>query len=340
MNTQAQAGWFPLKQGVTLSQLAQHIGCRLQAGAKLPSPALLVEGIKPLASASAGDVSFFDNTKYKSQVGATKASAVILQERDAPLLPPGCIGLLTPTPYVAFAKALDVLYPQAANRWHTGLVHPTAVVHPGARLAPGVSVGAFSFIGEHVSVGAGTSIAPHVTIMNAHIGKGCIIHPGVRIGQDGFGFAYNKTDGTLLKVPQVGGVVIGHAVEIGANTTIDCGALENTCIGDMTKIDNLVQIGHNVHIGKMCQIVAQSAIAGSARLGDGVVVGGQSGIAGHLSVASGIMLAARTGVTKSLLQAGGVFAGFPAEPIQQWRRGQAKLARLLRKTSNPQEDTP
>jgi UDP-3-O-[3-hydroxymyristoyl] glucosamine N-acyltransferase len=186
-------------------------------------------------------------------------------------------------------------------------------------------------VGRGVSIGEGSIIGSHCTLHKTTVGENVLIHPGVRIGQDGFGFAVQGEN--ILKVPQVGGVIIGDAVEIGANTTIDCGALADTIIEDLVKIDNQVQIGHNVRIGRGTRIVAQSGIAGSASLGAYTVIGGQSGVVGHIALADKVMVAARSGVTKTISTVGAVVAGMPAEPISTWRRKVAVLSRLVRQSS-------
>lgn len=318
--------WFEGTGPYTAAELAKALNCKAIGAADR-----ILSAVKPLDMATNADVSFLDNPKYKNLAELTKAAAVIVSEENKHLLPKDCVAIVTSQPYVAFAKALQLFYPSGANRWATGKVHKTAVVEKSAKVAKTASVGANSYIGENVIIGENVSIAPNVTIVNTHIDDYTVVHPGVCIGQDGFGFAYDSQEKKLEKVPQVGGVRIGRFVEIGANSTIDCGALEDTVIGDMTKIDNLVQIGHNVKIGRMCQIVSQTGIAGSAVLGDGVVIGGQSGVAGHLKVADGVMLAARSGISKSIETKGETLAGFPAIPIKDWRRAQVKLARLLKK---------
>ena len=263
--------------------------------------------------------------------------------RDVEILPPEVIPLVTPQPYVSFALALQAFYPwpvpepgrhESAMVAESVTLHPTArlepgvVVYPGAMIGAHVHVGAHSVIGRGVSIGEGTVVGPNCTLMKVTIGAQCVLHPGVCIGQDGFGFAVSGE--AILKVPQVGGVRIGNMVEIGANTTIDCGALGDTVIDDMVKIDNQVQIAHNVRIGKGSRIVAQAGIAGSATLGAWTVIGGQVGIVGHIALADRVMVAAGSGVSKTVGEIGAVVAGRPAEPIQQWRKRMAVITRLTR----------
>lgn len=331
--------WRPQPAGpFTLAQLAEALGLPVPAQGGQP-----LLGVRPLSEAGPEHLSFLDNTAYRNEARTTRAGAVLVRPRDAELLPPGTAALVTPQPYVSFALALQAFYPviapqpgihASAEISPQATIHPTARVEPGAvisayaQVGEGAHIGAGSVLGAGVSVGAGTVIGAQCTLQKTTIGARCILHPGVRIGQDGFGFA--QQGAALIKVPQVGGVIIGDDVEIGANTTIDCGALADTVIEDMVKIDNLVQIGHNVKIGRGSRIVAQTGIAGSATLGAYTVIGGQSAIAGHISIADKVMVAARSGVTKTIGAVGAVVAGLPAQPIQQWRRQVAVLNRLAK----------
>jgi UDP-3-O-[3-hydroxymyristoyl] glucosamine N-acyltransferase len=245
--------------------------------------------------------------------------------------------------YEVWAKILAKFYPTTNGK--TG-IHQSAIISPTATISPDSYIGAGSYIGnnavinsncyiaescyigEGVKIDINTHIHHNVTITHSNIGHDCIIHPGVRIGQDGFGFAPGETG--ITKVPQVGRVVIGSHVEIGANTCIDRGAIEDTVIGDHTKIDNLVQIGHNVIVGKYCIIVSQTGIAGSSSIGDGSILGGQSGVSGHVKVGSKVTLAARGGIIKDVKD-GEVLGGFPAVPIRQWHKQTAILKKLATK---------
>jgi UDP-3-O-[3-hydroxymyristoyl] glucosamine N-acyltransferase len=252
-------------------------------------------------------------------------------------------------PYLAFQRAVRVFRPDP-YRAPPG-IHPTAVVSPGATVGAGVSIGAHCVIEEGARVGARAVLLPGCyvgplasigdeTFLYANvvvreeciIGARCVIHPGVVVGSDGFGFAFDA--GRYHKVPQVGNVVIGDDVEIGANTTIDRATTDSTRIGDGTKIDNLVQIGHNVVIGKHCIIVAQVGISGSTQLEDFVTLGGQAGVAGHVRIGERAIVGGGSGVTKSV-PAGEVWSGFPAAPHGLWKRLTAmvqKLPQLFQKT--------
>lgn len=306
------------------------------------------ENVLPLDQAGPRDLSFLDNPKYTEQAKTTKAGFVLTRPEHAALLPQqGCSALTTQNPYAAFAIALQLLHPKPAVQpgisqfavvSSSATIHPTARIEPYAVIYANVTVGegahihAHAVLGDGVKVGAHSVVGAHCSLLKTTIGSHSQLHPGVRTGQDGFGFAFDKRDGIahLIKVPQVGNVVIGNHVEIGAGTTIDCGAMANTIIEDQVKIDNQVQIGHNAHIGAGTRIVAQTGISGSAKIGMFTVIGGQSGVAGHLSIADGVMVAARSGVTKSIPQAGAVVAGLPAIPINEWRRQSAAVARLAK----------
>ncbi|PIZ32040.1 MAG: UDP-3-O-(3-hydroxymyristoyl)glucosamine N-acyltransferase [Alphaproteobacteria bacterium CG_4_10_14_0_8_um_filter_53_9] len=332
--------WLSSSQTLTLAKLAEKLGLPVPEG-KGDMP---VSGIAPLDKAEAVHLSVLSNDAYTAAAKITQAGVVFTSEKQKGLLPSSTVAWVVPNPYVAFAKALHIFYPSmpvqggvaatanvsgSATIAPTARVEPNAVIYAGATVEEGAHIGAGVIIGPGVRIGARTKIGPHGTVFKALVGEDCLFHPGVRIGQDGFGFAMEGTE--LVKVPQVGGVHIGNRVEIGANSTIDCGALENTVIEDDVKLDNQVQIGHNVHIGRATRIVSQTGIAGSTKLGAFNLIGGQSGVSGHLTTAPGTALAARSGLTKSVEEKGAVLAGMPAVPIGQWRRSMAALARLAKK---------
>ncbi len=309
----------------------------------------MVRAVRPLREAGPEDVSFLDNPKYAADAGLTKAGAVLVRAKEAGLLPAGCVALVVRNPYVALGRVLALLHPVPAavpGRAASAVVDVTADVDATAEVGAGVVIGAGAKVGAEVVLGAGVVLGDGVVVgarsrLGAHcvlqktiVGEDCLLHPGVKVGQDGFGFAVDKgADGTLtmVKIPQVGRVVLGDRVEIGANSTVDCGALGDTVLDDDVKLDNLVQIAHNVRLGKGVRIVAQSAVAGSTVVGDWVVIGGQCGLVGHVSVAGGVQIAARSGVTKSIVTPGAVWAGYPAQPIALWRRSVAMLARLAKR---------
>ena len=337
--------FFPKNPPVSLKTL-----CALCGGQLDPSidSDLLVEEIAPLHEAGANTLSFFDNRKYLNALRTTKAMAVLCRAKDAPDVPKTTIPIITETPYRAFALVVQAFYPESQS---TGVHAPSAVIAPdaqigegtqidpnavigdGVRLGKNVIIGANSVIAPHVEIGDQTHIGAGVSIEYALIGTDCRIHTGARIGTRGFGFAIAEQGVDLghTELPQLGRVVIGNHVEIGANTTIDRGMSEDTQIGDYCRLDNLVQIAHNVVLGKGCAIAAQVGISGSTKLGDYVVMGGQSAIAGHLTIGDRVMIAGKSGVTKDM--AGGqILGGFPAVPIQQWRRQQAILKKQSRRS--------
>ena len=261
-------------------------------------------------------------------------------------VPSGVQALECTKPSLAFAQAATALYPDAGTIWPKDrppvlAIAPSAKIGRETIIAPGVFVGEDAEIGNSVSIGPGTvigrgvrighhtRIASGVTLSHALVGDHCIIHPGSSIGQDGFGFV--NTPQGHFKIPQLGRVVIQDRVEVGANVTIDRGALSDTVIGEGTKIDNMVQVGHNSIVGRHCILVSQSGMSGSCDLGDFVVLGGQAGIAGHLRIGKGAFIAGKAGVTHNL-EGGKVFGGFPARPIEQWRREVGIVSRLAKKT--------
>lgn len=344
--------FFAKPQPVTLAHLAALTGATLSDATQADR---LVDGIAPLEAANPGDLTFLDNANYARFAETTGAGACFISPRFAPRLPASCTALISNTPYRAFAVASAALYPAAARPqsvFGTNGISPAAIIHPDARLEsgvtidPGVVIGpgaeigkgsiicAQAVIGPGVCIGRDSAIGPGASVMHALLGNRVIVHAGARIGQDGFGFAMGP--GGHLKVPQVGRVIIQDDVEIGANTTIDRGANRDTVIGEGTKIDNLVQIGHNVSIGRHCVIVSLVGISGSTVLEDYVVVGGQAGIAGHLRIGMGAQIGAQSGVMTNLAP-GGKYLGAPAKPARETFREVAALARLARKDNSKDE---
>lgn len=324
----------------SLGRLAKAAGAELSAGS---DPDRMMSDVAPLDTAGASDVSFLDNPKYLNQFKTTAAGACIVAPKHAEAAPAGMALLLSPMPYHVYARIAQLFYPASKG---TGKVAPSAIVAAsasvdasadlepgcvigeGADIGAGCRIGANAVIGRGVIIGPDSSIGANVSILNAVVGARAIIHPGVRIGQDGFGFAMGP--GGHEKVPQLGRVVIGDDVEIGGNSTIDRGTGPDTVIGSGTKIDNLVQIGHNAKIGANCVIVSQVGISGSTELGDFVVLAGQVGIAGHLKIGPGTKIAAQSGVMHDI-PAGVEFGGSPARPMRQWLRQIAMLERLGKK---------
>lgn len=335
----------------TLADIVAWTGALAASDADLT--ALVVEKIVPLDAAGPTSLTFFENRKYLENLRATSAMACFVAMQHAALVPKATLALLTETPYRDFALVLARLYPEALRLrtlFGSNGVSPGASVHSEARLEPDVIVDPGAVIGPKAEIGSGSVIGPNVVIApNVRIGRGCAIGPGVRIanalvgnrvvihagaaiGQDGFSFVVGSSAHT--KVAQIGRVIIQDDVEIGANTTIDRGALRDTVIGEGTKIDNLVQIAHNVQIGRHCLIVAQAGISSSTKLDDFAGVGGQAGIAGHLHVGEGAQIAAQAGVIGDVPEHARI-GGTPARAFRAWLRGQAVLDKLAKVRPRP-----
>ncbi|HLW93209.1 MAG TPA: UDP-3-O-(3-hydroxymyristoyl)glucosamine N-acyltransferase [Roseiarcus sp.] len=339
----ADTNFFSLAEAPSLALIVAWTAAEAPPGADLSLP---IRGVGPLDRAGPGFLTFLDNPRYIADLTRTRASAVLLQARHAAQAPATCVALTTPEPYRAFAETLKRLYPSAARPTsafgETG-VSPSAAIHPAARLEPGVIVdpgavigpgaeigtgaviGANSVIGPYVRIGRNSAIGAGTTIFFALIGDRVIIHAGAHIGQDGFGFAMGPRG--HMKVPQVGRVIIQDDVEIGAGVTIDRGANRDTVIGEGTKIDNLVQIAHNVVVGRHCVIAAQAGVSGSCTLEDFVAIGGQAGLAGHLRIGAGAQIAAAAGLMSDV-PPGGRWVGMPARPAREWWKDVANLKRL------------
>jgi UDP-3-O-[3-hydroxymyristoyl] glucosamine N-acyltransferase len=328
-----------------LSEIAKRIGGRV-VGADVE-----VGSVASIESATAQDVVFVDNEKHLAAALESKAMAVIGGEFADPGQRPAPRKslLIARQPRLAFAKASELL---SAEQRPVAGVHRTAVVHERARLGRGVAIGAHAVvsenvtIGDHTAIGAGAFIGAGVRLgtdcdiksnvsiyPGATVGDRVIVHAGAVLGSDGFGFVRDEQSGRYTKFPQIGRLEIGDDVEIGANSTVDRGALDATVIGRGTKLDNLVHVGHNVRIGENVVIAAQTGISGSAVIEDGVVVAGQVGIADHVTVERGAILGAQCGVPsgKVIRGKGIVFWGTPARPIKQYLKELAVLARLAKK---------
>ena len=323
----------------TLARLAEIAGSTLRAGARRERRFV---NIAALEDAGPDDVSFLENRRYVDAFARTRAGCCVVDARHAELAPVGAELLLTDKPYKAFALIAQAYYPEAApkpGRHPSATVDPTAKVDPSARLDPGavigaraeigprVRIGANAVIGDGAVVGADTVIGAGAVLDYCLVGERVLIHPGVCIGNRGFGFAMDPAG--HVRIPQVGRVIVEDDVEIGANSAIDRGAGGDTVIGRGTMIDNLVMIAHNVRIGRGCVVIAQVGISGSTKLGDFVQIAGQGGLAGHLTIGDGARIAAKAGVFQDV-EPGGAVGGFPAVPIIQWHRQTAILGRLAK----------
>ena len=325
-----------------LTELAGKIGARVVGDGNVE-----VVGVASVVSAGHGDLVFAENAETLAAALKSKASAVIAGEFAAKTRAPHAL-LIVDNSRLAFARAANLLRGSSAQ---SAGVHSSAVVHPNAKVGSGVSVGAnavigHSVIGKHSNIGAGSVIGdgveigedceiyPNVTIYpGSRLGNRVIVHAGAVLGSDGFGYVRDQKSGHHEKFPQIGKLEIGDDVEIGANTTIDRGALETTRIGRGTKIDNLVHIGHNCQFGEDVIIAAQAGFSGSITIENNVVIGGQVGIGEHARIQEGVLLGGQAGVLpKKILRGKGVaFWGTPAKPLREYLRSLASLARLGKK---------
>ena len=304
-------------KAVSLAELARRTGARVEGDA-----AFAVTRVATLADAQGDEIAFLANPKYRAEVAASRAGAVILAPNALDLT--GVPRLVHDNPYACFAKVAQILDPHAPA---APGIHPTASVAPSAKLGADVSIGAHVAVGEGAEIGAGSVIHPNVTIYpRVRIGARAIIHAGAVIGSDGFGFA--NEDGRWVKIPQTGTVVIGDDVEIGAGTSIDRGALADTVIGDGVKLDNQIQVGHNVRIGAHTAMAGCVGIAGSATIGAYCTVGGGAIILGHLTIADKVNISAGTMVTKSISQAGTWSGAYPMAPNREWLKNAAHIRHL------------
>src|SRR5579864_9455818 len=329
--------FFTVAAPLTLKALAERAGARIPAGADAER---VMRDVAPLETAGPNDVSFFDNKKYLRAFQNTRAGAAFVHPTALMHAPKTLVPLITEKPYRSYGLAARAFYPEPTTE---AGVHESAVVHPTARIGAGTQVGPLVVIEAGVEIGRDCRIGPasiigagcmlgdevrigaHASVSHALIGSRVVLYPGVRVGQDGFGFAPDPAG--VVKVPQLGRVIIEDRVEIGANCTIDRGSGPDTVIGAGTMIDNLVQIGHNVQIGRGCIIVAQVGISGSTRVGDFVQIGGQGGLTGHLTIGSGARIAAQSGIMRDV-PPGATVMGSPAVPIKEHFRQVEILHRL------------
>ncbi len=310
----------------TLAQIIQALGGDLHGDA-----ALSIHRIAPLATAQAGEISFLSHAKYAPQLAMSQASCVILSKESATglqdWLSQGRAWIETDAPYLYFAKLTQWWKLQHSNASEAG-IHPSAVIDASAHIDPTSSIGAFCFVGAGAHIGAHTKLAARVSVgEGCSIGQRCIVHSGVVIGADGFGFA-PRPDKSWEKIEQLGAVRIGDDVEIGANTCIDRGALDDTVIEDGVKLDNLIQIGHNVRIGKHTAMAGNAGVAGSATIGAYCSVGGGAVILGHLTIADHVHISASTTVMRSIAEPGLYTGMFPIDKNADWEKNAVTLRQL------------
>ncbi|MBB3964252.1 MULTISPECIES: UDP-3-O-(3-hydroxymyristoyl)glucosamine N-acyltransferase [Rhizobium] len=341
-----QTYFFPPHVGMKLSELAQFLGAEL---ADPKHADIVIRSVSPVNRAKAGDLCYVISKRSKDELVTCEASAILCSAALQSIIPAHVPVLVSKNAHAAFAMAGGLLYPTALRPQkmmsENALVSDRAAVDPTAKLEANVEVepfaviGARAEIGEGTRIGAGAIIGPDVKIgrnctiaggakvLCALVGNNVIIHNGASIGQDGFGYAPGPRG--MIKIVQIGRVILQDSVEIGANTTIDRGTMDDTVIGEGTKIDNLVQIGHNVRIGRHCAVVSQVGIAGSAVIGDGVQIGGHSGIRGHITIHDGAQIAAMSGVIADI-PARERYAGIPARPANDFLR---EVASVLARSS-------
>jgi UDP-3-O-[3-hydroxymyristoyl] glucosamine N-acyltransferase len=337
--------FFPTKRDLTIGEIAALTRAEPRPDVPLDRR---ISNIAPLDAARACDISFLDNPKYLGELATTRAGACLLAPRFAAAAPDRLFVLVTAEPYRAFVVVARALFPTALRpsslfgasgraagahvhssaRLEAGVtIDPLAVVGPGAEIGAGTLIAAGAVIGPRVAIGRDCAIGAGASVLHALIGDRVIVHPGARIGQDGFG--YLPSPQGHLKIPQSRRVIVQDDVEIGANVTIDRGSTRDTIIGEGTKIDNLVQIAHNVTIGRHCLIAGQVGISGSVQVGDFVMLGGKVGIADHVTIGAGASLGAQSGVMADV-PPGARWIGSPAQPVRDFMKGVAVLRRLAR----------
>jgi len=336
-------------EAFTLAELAARFALELHGDGRVR-----VDGVATLAGATASQVGFLANPRYRSELATTQAAAVILRAADATHFPRAA--LLAQDPYVAYAKVAGLFERRPAC---APGIHPSAVIAADAHIASGVAIGAFCVVesgaridegallgpychvGADCHVGAQTRLVARVTLVaRVRLGKRTLVHPGAVLGADGFGLAFDRD--RWIKVPQLGGVVVGDDCEIGANTTIDRGALEDTVLEDDVRLDNQIQIAHNVRIGAHTAMAGCSAVAGSARIGRYCLIGGGAGILGHLEICDKVTITSMALVTHSIATPGEYSSGTPIQDNRTWRRNAARfkhLDELHRRVTALEKDT-
>lgn len=338
----ANSRFFENSGAMTLEKIIEISGGELHT--PLPKGMTLetlIQDVSPLDEAQSNHVAVMHNAKYISQLKESKAGVCILDSEHQSRAPDTMALIFTKNPYRAYAGIAQAFYPKVQTKEAT--IHESAHIHSSATIGPNVTLEAGVVIRERVSLGEGTiiragtiigcgvqigaqcDIGEICVVSHALVGAHVVMAPGVKVGQPGFGFYMDEAG--HVNVPQLGRVIIKDYVEIGANTTIDRGTSSDTVIGEGSRIDNLVQLGHNVQLGRGCVIVAQVGISGSTRMGDFSVAAGQAGIAGHLNIGKGARIAAQSGVIRDILE-GETVAGYPAVPVKQWHRQTVALSKI------------
>jgi UDP-3-O-[3-hydroxymyristoyl] glucosamine N-acyltransferase len=339
-------------KSLTLAEIVERFGCVVHEypGEVAPGP---LTGISTLSSANSRQISFLTNSRYFDDALSSQAGAILCSAQDAQQLVArahekgaaklSATLLVCRNPYSAFARVSQFFFePQHEQHGRsamayidaTAVIDATANIFPFVYVGPGARIGARSvvypgsFVGAAAEIGDDCLIHPNVVVREGcRVGDRCILNPGAVVGGDGFGFAPDGSEN--VKIPQIGGVVIGNDVELGSNSSIDRGAMNDTFVGEQTKIDSLVQVGHNATIGRACFLAAGTGIAGSSQIGNRVTLAGQVGVAGHLKIADNITVLAQSGVTRSLNEAG-VYSGFPARPNRDQLSFDASLSRMVK----------
>lgn len=307
-----------IKNGLTVSEIALLCGVALNE-----NPQKYITGAATLKNATPQDLTYCAQKAFVEDLKQTRAGLCLVKTAFANDVPAGTIALVTEDPALVYAKVTRALYPEMFD----AEIHSLSVIAPTAKIGQNTAIGAFTVIGEHVQIGENCKIYNNCSISHAVIGNNTVIYPGARIGQDGFGFVFDKSAGRHIKIPQLGRVTIGDYVEIGANVTIDRGAMDDTVIGDGCIIDNLVQVGHNVKLGRGVILVSQSGIAGSSTLGNYAVVAAQGGVADHVHIGDGAQIGAQAGIMRDVAANERVL-GSPALPIRQFMRQMTTLEKL------------
>lgn len=332
----ADPRFYPAGGPLGLAAIAAAAGARFSG-----DDARLFTDVAPLASAGPEEVAFLEGRRHAAALKTTRAGAVLVTADAEADVPEGTVALVCDAPQLSYARVAALFHP-----WPVPVpgIHPTAVIGAAARIGDGCEIGPYAVVGAGAEIGPGCVLGPHAvvgpgcvlgagSIMRAHssmmyciAGAGVVLHEGARVGNEGFGFVTTKA-GEHVTVPQIGRVILGDRVEIGANSCVDRGAVGDTVLGPGTRLDNQVQIGHNVKTGRGCVIVAQSGIAGSTELGDYVVLAAQSGLVGHITVGSGARVGAQAGVMNDV-PAGTDVIGSPAWPAREFMRAIARLRQL------------